>query len=65
MNIKSRAYLEILAEEANVISWLNSKMCIGEKRDIAYKSLASIRYRKERYEQAVQRRKNERKSLRI
>ena len=53
MIIKSKAYQDMLAEEQSAICWLNDRMCIGYKRDLAYQTLERIRTRKAQYEKAV------------
>lgn len=53
--INTKAYREILSEETSVLNWLNSSMCYGQKRDIAFKELDRIRRRRVAYENAVKR----------
>lgn len=53
-NIRTPAFLEMVKEEQKCIDWLNSRMCIGFKRDLAYEALRRVRDRKEAYEEAVE-----------
>lgn len=60
MIIKSKAYQDILAEEQAAVCWLNDRMCVGYKRDLAYQTLERIRYRKSQYEKVVKENRNAR-----
>lgn len=59
-NITAPAFKNILESEKECLEWLNCKLCIGIKRDIAYSTLKRIRERKTAYEQAVIQRQNRR-----
>jgi hypothetical protein len=48
--INSATFKDILNSERECLTWLNSSLCIGYKRDIAYDTLKKIRARKEAYE---------------
>jgi len=51
-NIKSKTFNDILDAERQCLEWLNNRMCVGDKRDIAYNELGLIRRRKRAYEDA-------------
>jgi hypothetical protein len=53
-NIQTRAFKDILEQERKCLEWLNTRTCVGIKRDIAYEVLRKIRLRKEFYEAAVE-----------